>query len=232
MDRHVKATRGDVASLTLPDSSVESWTYDGTGNTTAYTNPLSQTISYTYDNAGRQTGVDYPTGTDTSFGYDDDDRTSSMVDATGTTSWTYNAADELTEVILSTWDSDSDTRSISRGLAMTGFEHRIESGLCILSIDVFQAMLEREYFSGYDAVWFISEGKVPSEPPPDSLQHVIESLTLSGLKRLKTVAEWMSKHGGHLSLIRSDGTIIVSALDASENESLMNGFHLVDVGGI
>jgi len=79
-------------------SSVESWTYDGTGNTTAYTNPLSQTISYTYDNAGRQTGVDYPTGTDTSFGYDDDDRTSSMVDATGTTSWTYNAADELTEL--------------------------------------------------------------------------------------------------------------------------------------
>jgi len=91
-------SRGDVASLTLPDSSVESWTYDGTGNTTAYTNPLSQTISYTYDNAGRQTGVDYPTGTDTTFGYDDDDRTSSMVDATGTTSWTYNAADELTEL--------------------------------------------------------------------------------------------------------------------------------------
>jgi len=88
--------RGEVYTLTLADSSVETWSYNGNGQVGAYTNPLSQTISYAYDDAGRMTGVDYPTGTDTSFAYDYAGRRIQMTDATGTTSWTYDAASQLT----------------------------------------------------------------------------------------------------------------------------------------
>ncbi|MEX2245050.1 MAG: RHS repeat-associated core domain-containing protein, partial [Fimbriimonadaceae bacterium] len=88
--------RGEVYTLTLADESVESWAYDANGQTSSYTNALSQTIGYAYNDAGDLTAVDYPTGTDTTFSYDGAGRTVSMADATGTSSWTFNAAGEVT----------------------------------------------------------------------------------------------------------------------------------------
>lgn len=49
----------------MPDGAVEEWSFNGTGQTTAYTSPLNYVINYVYDDAGKQTTVDYPTGTDT-----------------------------------------------------------------------------------------------------------------------------------------------------------------------
>ncbi|MBV6459713.1 MAG: hypothetical protein HONBIEJF_02865 [Fimbriimonadaceae bacterium] len=90
--------RGDAYRLTLPGTpaAIEEWSFDGNGNVTAYTNPLSETIAYLYDDADRMWKVDYPTGTDTVVTYDHWDRPLSMVDGSGTSSWTFNAADELT----------------------------------------------------------------------------------------------------------------------------------------
>ncbi|HLO98714.1 MAG TPA: RHS repeat-associated core domain-containing protein [Fimbriimonas sp.] len=90
--------RGEVKKLTMPDGAIEQWTFNGTGQTTVYTSPLAYVINYSFDDAGQATGVDYPTGTDTAFTKDSIGRTSQMVDATGTTTWTYNAASEVTQL--------------------------------------------------------------------------------------------------------------------------------------
>lgn len=95
---YVYTSRGEVYSLTMPDSTLETWSYNANGDTSGYTNPLNQTISYLFDDAGRQTTVDYPTGTDTTFGYDNANRRISMLDSTGTTTWTFNAASEQTQL--------------------------------------------------------------------------------------------------------------------------------------
>ncbi len=90
--------RGEAKKLTMPDGAVEEWSFSGTGQTTAYTSPLNYVINYAYDDAGKQTGVDYPTGTDTALAYDNAGRRTSMVDGTGTSSWTLNAASQVTQL--------------------------------------------------------------------------------------------------------------------------------------
>jgi RHS repeat-associated protein len=89
-------TRSEPYSLTMPDGAYERWHYSAEGFVAGYTNPLSQTIYYRRDDASRPLGVDYPVGTDTTISYDNADRATQMVDSVGTTTWTYNAASELT----------------------------------------------------------------------------------------------------------------------------------------
>lgn len=91
--------RGEVATLTMPDSTHEFWSYDGQGNVTSYTNGVGQVINHIFDDAGQQTKIDYPTGTDTTFSYDSGGRQAAMSDQTGTASWTYNSADEVTQLV-------------------------------------------------------------------------------------------------------------------------------------
>ncbi|MCU0315096.1 MAG: DUF6531 domain-containing protein [Fimbriimonadaceae bacterium] len=91
--------RNEVASLNLPDGSTEQWSYNANGDASAYTNPLAQVIYYGQDDGGRYTLVDYPTGTDTAFSYDAAGRRTGMADATGTTTWVYDAATQLTQIV-------------------------------------------------------------------------------------------------------------------------------------
>ena len=91
--------RSEVYTLLLPDGALESWSYDGVGNTTSYTNPLNQTITYDYSTALEQILVDYPTGVDTAFAYDTLGRMTSMTDATGVSSWSFNDASDVTQVV-------------------------------------------------------------------------------------------------------------------------------------
>ena len=83
----------------MPDGAVEEWSFNGTGQTTAYTSPLNYVINYVYDDAGKQTAVDYPTGTDTVLSYDNAGRRTSMLDGTGTSTWTLDAASQVTQLV-------------------------------------------------------------------------------------------------------------------------------------
>jgi len=92
--------RGQVTKLTMPDGTYEEWGYDANGNTTSYKNGLGQITQYGYDFAGRNTLVDYPTGTtDTEFTYDAAGRRTGMTDATGLTTWNFDVAGQLHELI-------------------------------------------------------------------------------------------------------------------------------------
>jgi YD repeat-containing protein len=91
--------RGEAKKLTMPDGAVEEWSFNGTGQTTAYTSPLNYVINYVYDDAGKQTTVDYPTGTDTVLSYDNAGRRTSMLDSTGTSTWTLDAASQITQLV-------------------------------------------------------------------------------------------------------------------------------------
>ncbi|MEI7986782.1 MAG: RHS repeat-associated core domain-containing protein, partial [Armatimonadota bacterium] len=90
--------RGEAKKLTMPDGAIEQWSFSGTGQTSAYTSPLGYVVNYAYNDAGRETLVDYPTGVDTSLAYDNAGRRTSMVDGTGTSSWTLNAASQVTQL--------------------------------------------------------------------------------------------------------------------------------------
>ncbi len=90
---------GEAKKLTMPDGAVEEWSFNGTGQTTAYTSPLNYVINYVYDDAGKQTTVDYPTGTDTVLSYDNAGRRTSMLDSTGTSTWTLDAASQVTQLV-------------------------------------------------------------------------------------------------------------------------------------
>ncbi len=80
----------------MPDSAVETWSYNANGDVSAYTNPLSQTINYGFDDASRKTTITYPAGTGTTFSYDSAGRQTGMTDATGTTTWTLDNAGQVT----------------------------------------------------------------------------------------------------------------------------------------
>ena len=69
--------RGEAKKLTMPDGAVEEWSFNGTGQTT----------------------VDYPTGTDTVLSYDNAGRRTSMLDGTGTSTWTLDAASQVTQLV-------------------------------------------------------------------------------------------------------------------------------------
>lgn len=95
----------------MPDSAVETWTYNANGEVSAYTNPLSQTINYGFDDASRKTSVTYPLGTGNTYTYDDAGRQTGMTDSTGTTTWTLDNAGQVTglttpqETLSYTYDS-------------------------------------------------------------------------------------------------------------------------------
>lgn len=91
--------RNEVASISYPDGTGESWTYNNNGHLASHTDAKGQTISYSYDAANRLTLINYPTGVDTSFTYDNANRRTGMTDATGTTSWVYDAANRLISLI-------------------------------------------------------------------------------------------------------------------------------------
>jgi len=91
--------RGELFVLMHPGYQVESWAYDGNGNTTntrLNAGMSLDVVDYVYDDDNRQIVIDYPTDTDVTFDYDDANRRIEMLDGTGTTEWTYDLAGQVT----------------------------------------------------------------------------------------------------------------------------------------
>ena len=86
------------------------YTLDATGNRTHVTetvNGVTREISYTYDPLYRLTAADYSTGEAYAYQYDSDGNREVMTDAIGVHTYTYDAANRLTNAdgVVHTWDN-------------------------------------------------------------------------------------------------------------------------------
>ena len=91
-----------LISVTFPDGSVISRTYDVLGRITSMTDPLDRVTSFTYDNRSRLTKIDYPDGTSETRTYDVEDRMLSVKDRAGrTTSFVHDNVGHVIEFQLS-----------------------------------------------------------------------------------------------------------------------------------
>jgi YD repeat-containing protein len=87
--------------LTETDPLNHTWTYayDDVGNRISMTDANGAVTNYVYDDAGRLTTIDYPgTSIDVSFTYDNGGRRLTMTDGLGTTTWTYDARNQVTTI--------------------------------------------------------------------------------------------------------------------------------------
>ncbi len=89
---------GNLQTIIFADGSQQQYAYDALGNVTQFVNQLGQAIRYSYGTQGLLTGEGFADGTSASFSYDVHQNLISMTDPTGTTSFTYNAAGQLTGV--------------------------------------------------------------------------------------------------------------------------------------
>lgn len=62
---------GEVTSVTLPDSSTQSYGYDAAGRATSFTNADGKVTACSYGNSGQLLSKTEPGGLTTSFAYDD-----------------------------------------------------------------------------------------------------------------------------------------------------------------
>ncbi|MBV6459717.1 MAG: hypothetical protein HONBIEJF_02869 [Fimbriimonadaceae bacterium] len=106
--------------------------------------------------------VDYPTGTDTVVTYDNWDRPLSMVDGSGTSSWTFNAADELTTfaspqgtVNYEYCDDDGGKlkKVIEPGIGETLHEYDLLNGLLKKVTNPHGEITEHGYDAGLRPAW-------------------------------------------------------------------------------
>ncbi len=89
---------GNLESITYNDDSVESWIYDEKGNPIVWTNRRGSSIEYEYDADGRITAKIYPDSSVVAYDYDERGNLISAVDANGTTSFEYDAHDQLIKI--------------------------------------------------------------------------------------------------------------------------------------
>ncbi|MCB1763276.1 MAG: choice-of-anchor J domain-containing protein, partial [Gammaproteobacteria bacterium] len=89
---------GDLESITYPDDSRESWTYDAQGNRLTWTNRRGQSIDYTNDSLGRVATRSYPDGTEHGFQYDADGNLTSYTDPLGTTTREFDEDGRLIQI--------------------------------------------------------------------------------------------------------------------------------------
>jgi RHS repeat-associated protein len=89
---------GQLASAKNPLSNTTSYSYDPAGNLATLTDPEGRITTYGYDPANRLTSVSYSDGTTHGVGYSyyANGQIKTMTDQTGTSSYTYNAVDQLT----------------------------------------------------------------------------------------------------------------------------------------
>jgi YD repeat-containing protein len=89
---------GNLATVTGPDGTVRSLTYDTSGYPTVLRNGRNEEMRYMYDAQGRIVQKTYPDGSQSSFTYSVRGNLTSYADSHGTTTMTYDAADRLTRV--------------------------------------------------------------------------------------------------------------------------------------
>lgn len=97
---------GNLTSTTAPGSVLTQYGRDARGLLTSITDPRSKTTTFTRDADGNVTAITTPLGEQTTLGYNAGDRLTSVVDPRGnvagadpadfTTSYAYDAADDLT----------------------------------------------------------------------------------------------------------------------------------------
>jgi RHS repeat-associated protein len=91
--------RSELQAIYFADGNTEKYKFDGNGNQTQRINGMQQTIGYSYDSVDNLTLVDYPSGIDTTIGYDNDGRQTVMYDGTGGSGWSYDWADNVTQLV-------------------------------------------------------------------------------------------------------------------------------------
>ncbi len=89
---------GNLTSVTFPDGSSQQYAYDATGQVTQFVNRDGQAVSFADNSNGFVASETFPGGLQDTFNYDSHQNLVSMTDSTGTTTFTYNAGDELTKV--------------------------------------------------------------------------------------------------------------------------------------
>lgn len=89
---------GNLTSVTYANGSTDTTTYDAEGDALSFTNPSSQMTTYTYNSAGQITKETFADGTSTTLAYDSRGRLATATNAAGAITFTYNTADQLTEV--------------------------------------------------------------------------------------------------------------------------------------
>ncbi|HTE20981.1 MAG TPA: hypothetical protein VK689_21660, partial [Armatimonadota bacterium] len=118
---------GRAVKTTYPDATTEESTYNANGDVATRKDGRGNIVTSGYDTVGRLTNMTYPTGTGTSFTYLANDARSTLTDRTGTTTWTYNARGETTQVnapqgtITTGYDAARNRTSVSRtgGISLT-----------------------------------------------------------------------------------------------------------------
>ena len=91
-------TRGNLTNMSYPDASQVSFAYDALGRCIRFTNARGQTIEYQYNQAGLLIGKDLPGGIHLSYSYDAHRNLVSASGPGGSTTYEYNALDQLTKV--------------------------------------------------------------------------------------------------------------------------------------
>jgi YD repeat-containing protein len=93
---------GNMLTEKLPGGQTETWTYDPFGRAATHNDFDNNLTSYSYDSLGRETGAIYShsglTTLTVTYTYDSMGRQSTIVDASGTTTYSYDADSNLTEV--------------------------------------------------------------------------------------------------------------------------------------
>ena len=98
MTKYTYDNSGNRVTLTYPDGTVERVSYDSLGNLLEFTNREGRAIAFTYNANGHVTRKDYADGSYVEFAYDAHGNLTSASDGTDTTTFEYDAIDQLVRV--------------------------------------------------------------------------------------------------------------------------------------